>query len=152
MAIEWVIVTDNSKREVGAVGFIGNKASVIASFYDDADGNMDGTVSMGEWIASKISPIGIGGMGVVSVAMLARGHMSIMMRDPDFERMSRNMFANFAKGLVADGIYAVYFSRGVSSVAKGIAGRAATGMIKQFVIKKGMEKAVKEAYKSGVGY
>ena len=152
MAIDWVVVGGHGDREIGAVGFIGNTASIVVSFYDDADGNMDGKVSWGEWFASKVSPIGIGGMAVTRVAMAGRYQTNIMMRDSGFNQMAVNLFSNFAKGLVADGLYAVYFSRGVSSVAKGIAGRAATGMVKQFVIKKGMEKAVKEAYKGGVGY
>jgi len=152
MALGWIIIEDFAKREIGAIGFIGNKAAVVASFYEDADGNMDGEVSTTEWIVSKISPIGIGGIGVTRVAMAARHEMDVVLRDPGFNQMAMNIFSSFASGLVADGVYAVYFSRGVSSVAKGIAGRAATGMVKQFAIKKGMEKAVKEAYKSGVGY
>ena len=152
MAIDWIVVKDFANREIGAVGFIGNTASIVASFYDDADGNMDGEVSMGEWVASKISPISLKGIGVTRVAMAGRYQMDILTRDAGFNNMAMNLYLNFAKGLVADGIYTVYFSRGVSSVAKGIAGRAATGMVKQFVIKKGMQKAVKEAYKAGVGY
>ncbi|MCP4935870.1 MAG: hypothetical protein GY927_17090, partial [bacterium] len=105
-----------------------------------------------EWVASKISPIGLGGIGVTRVAMAGRLQMNILTRDSSFNNMATNLFANFAKGLVADGIYTVYFSRGVSGVAKSIAGRAANGLVKQFVIKKGMEKAVKEAYKAGAGY
>lgn len=152
MAIEWIVVKGMKDREIGAVGFIGNKAAIVVSFYDDADGNMDGEVSWGEYIASKISPIGIGGIAVTRVAMAGRYQMDILTRDASFNQMAMNLYMKFAKGLVADGIYTVYFSRGVSSVAKGIAGRAATGMVKQFVIKKGMEKAVKEAYKAGAGY
>ena len=152
MAIDWIVVKGHGDREIGAVGFIGNTASVVASFYEDADGDMDGKVSTTEWVVSKISPIGVGGIGVTRVAMAGRYQMNIMTRDAGFNQMAMNIFSSFATGLVADGVYAVYFSRGVSSVAKGIAGRAATGMVKQFAIKKGMEKAVKEAYKSGVGY
>lgn len=152
MALSWVVIKDFTNKEIGAIGFIGNKAAVVASFYADADGNMDGTVSTTELIVSKISPIGVGGIGVTRVAMAARHEMDVVLRDPNFNEMAMNIFSKFATGLVADGVYTVYFSRGVSSVAKGIAGRAATGMVKQFAIKKGMEKAVKEAYKSGVGY
>ena len=152
MAIDWVVVKGLGGREIGAVGFIGNKASIVESFYDDADGNMDGEVSWGEWIASKISPIGIGGMAVTRVAMAGRYQMDILTRDASFNTMAMNLYLNFANRLLADGVYAVYFSRGVGSVAKSIAGRAATGMVKQFVIRKGMQKAVKEAYKAGVGY
>ncbi len=152
MAIDWVVITGNTNKEAGAIGFIGNTASVVVSFYDDADGDMDGEVSWGEWVASKISPIGLGGIGVSRVAMAARFNSDVVLRDPEFMDLAINLFSKFAFGMVADGLYTVYLSRSVSSVAKGIAGRAATGLVKQFVIKKGMEAAVKKAYKASIGY
>lgn len=151
MAIDWIIVKDATNKEIGAVGFIGDKATVITSFYEGADGNMDGKVSMGEWVASKVFPINVAGMGVARVAYAARQEADIQMRDSAFNQMSANILAKFAAGLVTDGVYSVYFSRGVAKIAKGIAGRVATKFVMQFAIRKGMEKAVKEAYKSGVG-
>ena len=147
MAIDWMLVKDFGGREMGAVGFIGNKASIVTSFFDDADGNMDGKVSTGEWVASKLSPISLDNRAVTNVAMEARYNMDIMLRDASFREMSANMYMNFARGLVAGGIYAVYFTQGVGAIAKPIAGRLASGMVIPFVIKKGMEAAVKKLCK-----
>ncbi len=53
--MDWVIVTDNSGKKVGAIGFIGDTAVVIAAFYADLDGNKDGRVSIGERVVGWIS-------------------------------------------------------------------------------------------------
>lgn len=148
--IEWIVITGNGNREIGALGIIDGKVAIISSFYEDYDGNQDGKVSWGEWIAAKLSPIGIEGMAVTEVAMAARYDMRVLERDPSFSQEAAKIFLQFASGLVADGIYAVYFSRGVSAVAKPIAGRLTSNLVKQFVIRKGMEKAVKKLYDEGV--
>lgn len=147
---DWVLVTRFGKT-IGAVGFLGNDAVAVTAFYDDADGNKDGKVSIGEWVASKISPIGIRGSAVVEVAMAARTDFDILMRDAGFAQMAMQMWLNFARGLIADGIYTAYFARGVSMAGKGIAMTVTSGTIKQLVIRKGFEKAAKEAFDAGVG-
>jgi hypothetical protein len=144
--IDWIVIKDNSNREIGAIGFIGSRAAIVAAFYDDRDANKDGRVSWGEAIVSFISPISLKNRAVTEVAMAARLEMSVLERDASFHQEAARIYVNFASGLIADGVYAAYFSRGVSAVAKPIAGRVASGMIKQFVIRKGMEKAVKQAY------
>ena len=147
--MDWIII-ENFGKQIGAIGFIGDKAAVVVSFYDDNDGNQDGKVSWGEWLAAKISPVGLTGKATVEVAMAARVEMDVIMRDPTFGSMAMNMYLNFAKGLIADGIYAAYFSRGVSAIAKPMAGRIATNIVAQFVVRKGMESAVKAAYQGVV--
>jgi hypothetical protein len=147
---DWVVITGNTNRPIGAIGFVNGKAAIIAAFYDDADGNQDGTVSWGEYIASKLSPISLHNKAVTEVAMAARYDMDVLERDPSFAQEAAQMFVNFARGLIVDGIYAVYFSRGVGAVAKPIAGRLANDMVRQYVIRKGMEKAVKAAYNSAM--
>ena len=82
---------------------------------NDRDGNKDGEVSWGEWIASKISPISIEGMAVTEVAMSARYMPEVIMRDGSFAQEAARMYLNFAVGLVQVGIYAAYFSRGVKA-------------------------------------
>lgn len=148
--IDWVVIRGLGNREIGAIGFIGNEVAVITSFYEDYDGNQDGKVSWGEWIAAKISPIGIDGKAVTEVAMAARHDLDVLQRDPSFQQEAAKIFLKFASGLVADGLYAVYFSRGVSAIAKPIAGRLTSNIVKQFVIRKGMEKAVKKIYDTQV--
>lgn len=147
--IDWIIV-DRFGKQIGAVGFIGNQASVVVAFYDDYDADKSGKVSWGEWSIGKLSPLSLKGNAVVEVAMQARYDENIMMRDPSFQTLSANLFVNFAKGLIADGIYAAYFSQAVSAIATPIAGRMASNMVAQFAIRKGMESAVKAAYGAAV--
>lgn len=144
--IDWMIVKGLGDKPIGAVGFIGNDAVAIASFFADADGNQDGNVSWGEWIAYKISPLSIEGYAVVQVAMAAKYDLDILSRDASVADMANKMFLNFASGLVAQGIYVAYFSRGVSAVGGGIASKITSDMIKGFVIRKGFEAAVKRAF------
>jgi hypothetical protein len=148
--IEWVLVPGIGGRMIGAIGFIDGRAAVVAAFYDDRDGNKDGEVSWGEWLASKLSPIGIEGMAVTEVAMAARFMPEVLMRDGGFAQEAAQMYVSFAAGLVADGIYAAYFSRGVGRVAGAAASAIGGGVVKEFVIRKGMEKAVKEIYDAAV--
>ncbi len=145
-AIEWVIIRDVANREIGAIGFLDGTAVVIAAFYDDRDGNKDGRVSWGEAIAAKLSPVSLKGSAVTEVAMAARLDPDVLARDSGFATEAMRMYLHFAAGLVADGIYAAYFSRGVRAVATPIAGRLASDTVRQFVIRKGMEKAVKSLY------
>ncbi len=150
-SMDWVLITKFGDKPIGAIGFMGNTAVSVVAFYDDRDGNKDGKVSWGEWGAAKLSPISLEGSAVTEVAMQARVEPDVILRDGDFPTMAANMFLNFAKGLVLDGIYAAYFSRGVSMAGGGIAKKVTSGMVKEFVIKKGFESAVKEAFKAGVG-
>ncbi|HHC74070.1 MAG TPA: hypothetical protein ENK78_03225 [Thiothrix sp.] len=147
MAIDWVIVK-KFKKEIGAVGFINNNVAVIVAFYDDRDGNKDGNVSVGEWLATKFSRIE--GKAITEVAMAARYDMDILQRDMSFHSMANKLFIKFAQGLVADAIYTVYFSKSISKIAGAIAGRASNHLVKQYVIKKGMESSVKNIYNSMV--
>lgn len=148
--IEWIVIEGLGNKQIGAVGILEGKVAVVVSFYEDYDGNQDGKVSWGEWIAAKLSPIGIKNKAVVEVAMAARYDMRVLEKDESFQQEAARMFLQFAAGLVADGIYAVYFSRGVSAVAKPIAGRLTSNVVKQFVIRKGMEKAIKTIYDKSI--
>ena len=143
--IDWTVI-DKFGKQIGAVGFIGDKAAVVAAFYDDYDGNKDGKVGWGERIVGKLSPLSLHGSAITEVAMQARVEMDVVMRDPSFQSVAVDLFLNFAKGLILDGIYAVYFSQGVSAIAKPIAGRLVSNIVVQFSIRKGMEGAVKKAY------
>jgi len=144
--IEWVVIKDITGREIGAVGFVSRKATVVVAFYDDRDANYDGEVSTLEWIAAKWSPLGIENKAVTEVAMAARDDPKVLRRDPSFNDQAMDMFFDFTRELLADGLYATYFSRGVASTSKSIAGRFTSDTVKQFAIRKGMEKAVKSVY------
>lgn len=143
--IDWVVITKYGKQ-IGAVGFIGDTAVVVTAFYQNLDGNQDGKVSIGEWIAGKLSPFNLKGKAIVEVAMQARIEDDVALRDPTFQTMAANLFTHFAKGLISQGIYAVYFGQAISAIAAPIAGRMASNMVAQFAIRKGMETTVKTAY------
>jgi hypothetical protein len=145
-ALDWMIITGFGDRPIGALGFINDRVAVIASFYDDRDGNMDGKVSLGERLTALVSPISIRGSGVVAVAMAARNDLDVYSRDPTFRVVAAEMFTNFARGLVLDGVYAVYFSNAVSKLATPIAGRLSSNLVASFLVRKGMETAVRSAY------
>jgi hypothetical protein len=125
--MDWILVTRNSPKPIGAVGFLGDTAAVVIAFYDDKDANKDGTVSPGEC------------------------NVMIMERDPGFYQTSAQIFVNFAHAMTMEAFYKLYFAKGVSAIGSGIAQTITSSMIKQMVIKKGFEKAVKEAFQSTVG-
>ena len=147
--IDWFEVKEFSKG-IGAVGIMGSDACVLVSYFEDLDGDRSGKVSWGEWVAGKVSPFSLEGYATTQVAMAARFDLRILERDPSFHDMANKMFLNFAHGLVMDGIYAAYFSRGVSLVGGGAAKLITQGMVKEFVVKKGFEAAVKKAFMAGV--
>jgi hypothetical protein len=147
--LDWVIIREFD-RDIGAIGFLGDKAAVVAAFHDDRDANRDGRVSLGERIVFAISPIGMKNQALVNVAMQARLDLRVIERDGSFHAEAMQMFMNFASNAVADGIYAAYFARGVRTASGAVATRMASGAIKQFVIRKGFEKAVKAAYDKAI--
>lgn len=146
--IEWVPVTKFGNEPIGAVGFIGNDAVAVVSFFDDRDGNRDGKVSFGEWAVTKLWSVE--GMAVTEVAMQARVQPSVIARDSSFGTMAMRLFMSFARDQISQGIYAVYFSRGVKMVGGKIAKRVTSSMVKEFVVRKGFESAVKNAFMDAV--
>ena len=148
--MDWILVSRFDKP-IGAVGFIGNDAVAVAAFFDDKDANKDGDVSIGEWLVFKMSPFSMKGMNSAEVAMQARGNPMIMERDPSFRQMSAQIFVNFAQSMTIDALYKVYFARGVSAVGSGAAKLITSNMIKQMVIRKGFESAVKNAFRDTFG-
>jgi hypothetical protein len=143
--IEWVAVKKWKPEPIGAVGFMGNSLVAIVAFYADEDANQDGKVSWTEWAASKVL-FDLSGKAVTEVAMQARVEPDILLRDQEIDRMAKNMFVNFASGLAVQGVYKVYFSRGVGMVGSAVARKITADMVKQLVIRKGFEAAVKRAF------
>jgi hypothetical protein len=144
--LEWVIVKDFAQREIGAIGFVGGKAAVITTFYDHRDGNKDGSVSGFEKLGAYLSPFDLESRAVVEVAMAAATNTEVIRRDTSFGQTANNLFLGFARDMVKEAVYKVYFSQCVGSLAKSVAGAMTKNLVKQFVIRKGMEKAVKEIY------
>lgn len=149
--LDWVIVTGSAwNKEIGAVGFSGNKIAAVVAFYDDADGNYDGEVSAGEWIASKLSPISLEGTAITTVLMAARLDLNIVSRDSSIQDMAAKAYVSLGFRMIADGVYAAYFKRGVSMSAGGIAKNVTQSKVKQLMVKKGFEKLFKEGYDAAV--
>ena len=80
--------------------------------------------------------------------MQARVEPDILLRDQSIDTIAKNMFVHFASGLIVQGTYKVYFSRGVSMVGSAVAKKITNEMVKQLVIRKGFENAVKSAFMS----
>jgi hypothetical protein len=149
--LDWVIIkSDLNNKSIGALGFYGDRVAVVTAFYDDADANEDGKVSIGERIVSLISPISLKGREVTTVAMAARNDPGIISRDQSFYTEAARMFVAFATNLTFDGFYAVYFSRAIGQISSTVAAGAVDGLVKQFVVRKGIESIVKRLYDSAV--
>ena len=144
---DWVVVSKHG-REIGAIGFIGDDAVAVASYFDGRDGNKDGEVSIMERVGSSL--LGMENAGVAEVAMTARLDVDIYQRDPSFRTMAGSIFTSFAAGLVADGLWQSYFRAGVKTAASGVAATITSNKIKQIVIRKGFETAARKAFTQAV--
>jgi hypothetical protein len=149
--LDWYIVEGLAGRKIGALGFLGDEVVVITSFYDDRDGNRDGSVSIPERVVYFLSPLKTKGSAVVDVAMAARDDVEVSGRDPEFYQLANTLFLRFARGLVTDGAYTAWMGVSISMAAGAVSRELATGIVKQFVIKKGMEAPVKMALKKAMG-
>lgn len=148
--IEWVLVPGPGGRAIGAIGFIGNEPAVVVAFTEDADGNRDGTVDWGEWLCARISPVHLDGKAVLEVAMTARYLPAIAERGPAFDRWVGEDFVNFAGGLVVDAFYVAYFSQALQVLTGGIAGAIGGGLVREYVMRRGMEAAIHRIYDATV--
>lgn len=149
-SVEWILIRKWRQEPIGAVGLINGKVAIVTSFFDDRDGNKDGKVSFTERMAAMLSPISLEGSAVVEVAMQARVEFDVIERDPEFAQEAIRMWLHFAKGAILDGIYAVYFARGVKMTAGGVAKTITKNTVKEFAIRKGFEKVVKDAFMAAV--
>lgn len=145
--IEWIVIRVGAGRPIGAVGVIEERVAVVASFYDGRDGNQDGKVGAVEFVVGAISPFRMDGKAIAEVALAAKYDVDVLKRDPSFSAEANRLWFGFTSGLIADGMYAAWFNRGVSKVAGAVAGSLGGNPIKQFAIRKGMESAVKAAYR-----
>lgn len=152
-ALDWVMIQSNTADTyIGAIGFLldesgDEKASVIVAFFDDYDANEDGKLSVGERVMKLASPISMSGRVATEVAMQARFNEEVLSRDPDFGSLAAKTLTNFASSMILDGVYASYLKFPVASTAKAIAGNITQQVIKGYLIRKGMEAAVKKAFK-----
>jgi hypothetical protein len=146
--LDWIIIRDYANREIGAVGFIGKKAAIVAAFYDDADADFSGRVDApGEWIPAAFMPKSAGGptRAETMVAMAASVNTEVLARDPSFGDAANRLWLSFARGLIVSGVYDIYLEESVRQAARAVARRATDRLIKRFVVRRGMEKEVQAA-------
>lgn len=147
--IHWILANQNN-RPVGAGAMVGGKIVAVVSFYDDLDGDQNGKVDWDEWLVDCINPFNLDGRMVTKAALIVAKETAVERGDDEFHRAANKMLIHQAAGLATDGIFAVYFSRGVSMAGKGLAKLVTQNMVKEFALRKGMEKVAKEAFDAAV--
>jgi hypothetical protein len=159
--IEWVEVTDyTGSKKVGAIGFSGDTAVAAVAYFDDADWNQDGQISSVERFFPRVPVAGKlffrKGRAMADVLTRAMQEPDIVLRDPTIGTWRGSVLTELAAGLVMEGVYLVYLRRAVKQGAARAAQLATSGLVKQYVIRKGMEHVVKGAYEksisTGVGF
>ena len=143
--VDWVIIREAGKA-IGALGLIDDTVSIVAPFFDDRDANQDGDVSVGERITFIMSPISVRGMAAAHVAMVGRLDERVYLRDPDFDRAAKAMWLNFSSGLVAQAAFVAWIGYSLQRATGALAPMITPNVAGQFVIRKGMEAAVKKAW------
>lgn len=149
--IEHIIITDHQGREIGSVGFLGNEVAVITAFYEDSDGNLDGSVGFLETIWDWFGPVSTENRAVTTVAQFARLDERVYGRDAGFDQVARQLFYNFARGLLIDGAYEVYLSGAVADLVAQFTHRIPTQIVRGFIVRKGLEDKVKEIFDAAIG-
>jgi hypothetical protein len=146
--IEWIVIFSGPYK-IGAVGFLGNTAAVVVSFYDDRDFDHSGKVSFGEKVGSflySLTPLPKPMGGMSQVMYLASFNPDIINRDLDFARDAQMNYWSEIESRVTSAYYALYIGNQVSEIAGAIAGRVASNVVAKYVIRKGLESAVKAAF------
>lgn len=143
-------IEESPGNPIGQIGFLGNKAVIIVSYYDEYDTDKDGSVGLGEWMASIIFDSAglLKNEQFTKVAMTARLNPKVLSIDSGFYQKANNIYLSFASGMLMSGIYEVYLSQAVASAAS-LVGRRIIGnnLTRKYLIEKGAEKAVEEVLK-----
>ena len=141
--LSWIVISDGAK-DIGDIGFVGNRWGLIRAYYEDSEANEDGTVSWTEGGIWKASLFKSNGFQIARVAFTAAHDMRVLRKDGTFAQVGEKMRLGFAASLVLDGFQSVYL--------KGHAGKIATmavsGRVAKFVVNKATEKLVAEAVKA----
>lgn len=143
--IDWIVIDEYRGKPIGAIGFVGNDAAVIAAFYDAYDTDQDGKVSWTEWGISWIPGLNVDDYEITKVAMTARVNQKVLKRDSGFPQLANNIYLNFASGLISEGVYKAYMGRAISAGGTIIAGVLSEDLVKRYLIKKAFGYAVKKA-------
>ncbi|KAG1713772.1 Protein ClpV1 [Nymphon striatum] len=140
---EWVEIHKGDGTAIGALAILDGKLAAIAAYHEDADWDQDELEAFFQVIGAK-------GRSVLAVATQAKSDPDLLINYPSIYNMQGNLTAQYGAAMVVDGIYAVYFSRGVKVMSKGIARTIVSGTVKEFVVQKGLESAVKKAFEASI--
>lgn len=151
--LKWYIVPSPDKNskgqdyDIGAMGLINNKIAVIVTFFDDLDANHDGSVSGAEYIFGW----GQKGIQAALVARAAPLNRELLKRCPgDIMVVQKETFALFARDLMLDAAFKVYFMRGVGAAGGVVANMITTSLVKNIMIRKGFSTIVGTAVGFGL--
>jgi hypothetical protein len=148
--MDWQIVRHSqSRKSIGAVGFIGDKIAIIAAFYEDKDHNHDGQVQMKERFVFPL--FSFKGKAVAEVAQHAFADPDIFMRDPSIYNIRGKALSQFGASMTKEAVYKIYFSTMIKVGVGRLVAELGTNTVKAFIIKNGLDKAVEAAYKKSVG-
>jgi len=146
--MDWKLVRHSrTRKEIGALGFIDNKIAIVATFYEDKDWDHDGKVSLKEKFGSVF---GLKGKAVAEVLTQAMSDPDLLIKDPSLRQMHGNAIVQFASGMIKEGMYIIFFKRAIGQSCGVLAGSLASSSAARFIIRKGMEQAVKKAYMESI--
>ncbi len=138
--IDWRLVSGLHRKPLGAFGFFHGQLAVIASFYDDADANLDGSVSWGEALVSHIPRKSLVGRGIEAVVEAALEDATVMgseMFDTDNMlrmRLYGNNFGNlFSLYGYENPIYSINFTY---EIRKRYPGLIEGKTVKRFIVRR----------------
>ncbi|WP_157775748.1 hypothetical protein [Hartmannibacter diazotrophicus] len=136
-------IRNGSRIDIGAVGFSGNKAVAIASFFDPRDGNYDGKVNLLECMAGHIPNLALEQRAIMQIAEFASINSEVISRDADFAMNANHLFVKYGMELTVNAIYSWYIDRNIKSIGATFTRNGKKSMIKCIAVRKGLEHIVK---------
>jgi hypothetical protein len=151
--IDWYVVRDRYRNNtpIGVLGFLDDEVVIIHAFHDDRDLNKDGKVSVAEFAFRFVNFTHAKGKAVADVATAAMWDENVYLRDASFQSMAMKEFLKVTRTAVLNGAMTAWLGLSMKMAAGAVAAQVGSGMVGSFVIKKGMETAVKTALKKSVG-
>lgn len=158
--IDWMIVKDRAgKKEIGAVGFLGDDPAVVVTFFDEKDWNMDGDISLRERASDWLFPLSM--KGTVSLEVTARAYDQACLQIVDdlpgaaqkakkLRHLEGQKFQAVAANMALDGIFAAYMAPKLTRLGSAIGAHIDAKMVKSVVINAGMKKAAKAAFDAAI--
>lgn len=152
MDLKWYPIRHHrSGKVIGAAAFSGDSLIVVSSFYEDKDLDNSGKVELGEKVWTGF--FRQSNRALLECFTALKSDPDLWMKDPNAINSGWGQtFTRFGAGLIADGVYMAYFNQSVGKLAGITAAGLSANPIKSFVIKKGMEQAVKKSYQGAMSF